>query len=42
MCERRKRMDWIKAKGLERKINNEYGNTTGIVILKDGMVSYEK
>ena len=35
-------MDWIKAEGLEQKINSKYGNTTGIVILKDGIVSYEK
>ena len=35
-------MDLIKAEGLEQKIKNEYGNTTGIVILKDGIVSYEK
>lgn len=35
-------MDRIKVKRLEQKINNEYGNTTGIVILKDGIVSYEK
>ena len=31
-----------KAKELEQKINTEYGNMTGIVILKDGIVSYEK
>ena len=35
-------MDGIKAEGLEQKINDKYGNTTGIVILKDGIVSYEK
>lgn len=35
-------MDGIKAEELEQKINDEYGNTTGIVILKDGIVSYEK
>ena len=35
-------MDQIKTEELEQKINNAYGNTTGIVILKDGIVSYEK
>ncbi len=35
-------MDKLKNKELEQKINSEYGNTTGIVILKDGVVSYEK
>ena len=35
-------MDWIKAEGLEQKINSDCENTTGIVILKDGIVSYEK
>ena len=35
-------MDQIKKEELEQKINSEYGNTTGIVILKDGIVSYEK
>lgn len=29
-------------KGLEQKISSEYGNTTGVIILKDGIVSYEK
>ena len=27
---------------LEQKINSQYANTTGIVIIKDGIVSYEK
>ena len=35
-------MDQIKIEELEQKINSKYGNTTGIVILKDGIVSYEK
>ena len=35
-------MEQIKAERLEQKINSEYGNTTGIVILEDGIVSYEK
>lgn len=35
-------MDKIKIEGLEQKINSKYGNTTGIVIIKDGVVSYEK
>lgn len=35
-------MDQIKIEELERKINSKYGNTTGIVIIKDGIVSYEK
>ena len=35
-------MDQIKMEELEQKINGKYGNTTGIVIIKDGMVSYEK
>lgn len=42
MCERRKPIAQIEKQGLEQKINSEYGNTTGIVILKDGIVSYEK
>lgn len=35
-------MDQIKMKELEQIINSKYGNTTGIVIIKDGIVSYEK
>ncbi len=35
-------MDQIKKEELEQKINSEYRNTTGIVILKDGIVLYEK
>ena len=35
-------MDQIKIEELEQKINSQYGNTTGIVIIKDGIVSYEK
>lgn len=35
-------MDQIKMEELEQKINSKYGNTTGIAILKDGIVSYEK
>lgn len=35
-------MDSKKMEELEEKINSQYGNTTGIVIIKDGMVSYEK
>lgn len=35
-------MEQIKIEGLEEKIKSEYGNTTGIVILKDGSVSWER
>ena len=35
-------MEQIKTEELEQKINGGYGNTTGIVILKDGKVLYEK
>ena len=35
-------MNQIKIEGLEQKINSKYANTTGIVIIKDGVVSYEK
>ena len=35
-------MDQKKIGELEQKINNDYGNTIGMVILKDGTVSYEK
>lgn len=35
-------MDQIKIEGLEQKISSKYGNTIGIVIVKDGIVSYEK
>lgn len=35
-------MDQIKTERLEQKINSEYGNTTGMIVLKDGMVAYEK
>lgn len=35
-------MDQINIEGLEQKINSEYGNTTGVIILKDGIASYEK
>lgn len=35
-------MDQIKMEELEQIINSKYGNTTGIVIIKDGVVSYEK
>lgn len=35
-------MDQMAIEGLERKISSEYRNTTGMVILKDGIVSYEK
>ena len=35
-------MDQIKMEELEQKINSQYGNTTGIVIIKNGIVSYEK
>ena len=35
-------MDQIKIDELEQKINSQYGNTIGIVIIKDGIVSYEK
>lgn len=35
-------MDQIKMEDLEQKINSQYANTTGIVIIKDGIVSYEK
>lgn len=35
-------MEQIKAERLEQKIKSEYGNTAGIVILEDGIVSYEK
>ena len=32
-------MDQIKMKELEQIISSKYGNTTGIVIIKDGVVS---
>ena len=32
-------MDGIKAEGLEQKINDKYGNTTGIVILQQTAAS---
>lgn len=35
-------MNQIKMEDLEQKINSQYANTTGIVIIKDGIVSYEK
>lgn len=35
-------MNQIKIKELEQIISSKYGNTTGIVIIKDGAVSYEK
>ncbi len=35
-------MDQLKMKELEQIISSKYGNTTGIVIIKDGVVSYEK
>ena len=35
-------MDSKKMVELEQRINSQYGNTAGIVIIKDGMVSYEK
>lgn len=35
-------MDQIKTERLEQKINSEYENTTGMIVLKDGMVAYEK
>lgn len=35
-------MDQIKMKELEQEIDSKYGNTAGIVIIKDGTVSYEK
>lgn len=35
-------MDSKKMEELEEKIDSQYGNTTGIVIIKDGMVSCEK
>ncbi len=35
-------MDQIKMKELEQIISSKYGNTTGIIIRKDGAVSYEK
>ena len=34
-------MNQIKMKELEQIISSKYGNTTGIVIIKDGVVSYE-
>lgn len=35
-------MAQMTIEGLERKISSEYGNTTGVIILKNGIVSYEK
>lgn len=35
-------MNQIKMKELEQIISSKYGNTTGIIIIKDGDVSYEK
>ena len=35
-------MDQIKIERLEQEINSKYGNTTGMVIIKDGIVCYEK
>ena len=35
-------MNQIKIKELEQIISSKYGNTTGIIIIKDGDVSYEK
>lgn len=34
--------DQIKIEELEQKISSKYGNTTGIVIIKDGIICYEK
>lgn len=41
-CMKEESMDQIKMEDLEQKINSQYANTTGIVIIKDGIVSYEK
>lgn len=35
-------MDQKEIEGLEQIISSKYDNTTGVVIIKDGMVSYEK
>ena len=35
-------MAQMTIEGLERKISSEYRNTTGVIILKNGIVSYEK
>ena len=35
-------MNQIKMKELEQIISSKYGNTIGIVIIKDSVVSYEK
>ena len=41
-CMKEESMNQIKMEDLEQKINSQYANTTGIVIIKDGIVSYEK
>ena len=35
-------MDHKRIKELEHKINTNYGNTTGVVVLKEGKLVYEK
>ena len=35
-------MNQIKIEELEQKINSEYGNTMGMIVLKDGIVLYER
>lgn len=35
-------MDQKSIRELEHKINTDYGNTTGVVVLKDGKLVYEK
>ena len=35
-------MDQKRIGELEHKINTDYGNTTGVVVLKEGKLVYEK
>lgn len=35
-------MDQKRIRELEHKINTDYGNTTGVVVLKEGKLVYEK
>lgn len=35
-------MDQNRIRELEHKINTDYGNTTGVVVLKEGKLVYEK
>ena len=35
-------MDQKRIRGLEQKISTDYGNTTGVAVLKEGKLVYEK